>query len=212
MRHCLPSERNRASGQRGVTLIELLVVMAIISLLVGFGVWGLRAAQDAQSRALAKSQVTMIAAAVQQFKSELGFYPPGDGKGEGFLWLFNGVTVTRDSNGNITAVTRATNPGVAHLGPWLDTKGFSVEPSNGTFPVTKATDPWGNEFVYGRAIRTSPTASAPVDVVREWNVQGEFESYVVFSWGPLGNASTVISTSGAGSWLNYINRFGVHAE
>lgn len=212
MRCGVQIEQNRSSRNRGVTLIELLMVMAVISLLVGFGVWGLRSAQDAQSRALAKSQVSMIAAAIEQFKSEVGFYPPGNGAGEAFLWLFNGVT------GEGASTVRASNPASATKGPWLDPKGFSVEPNDGTFPITKVTDPWGVEFVYGKAVRGTegvtgtPTLADPVAPVGEANNQGQFDSFVIFSWGSMGKASNVVSLSGAGNVANYIKQFAIHAE
>lgn len=209
-------ERAVHFGNRGVTLIELLVVMAVISILVGFGVWGLRAAQEAQSKALAKAQVNMIAAALDQFKSELGFYPPMagdftfDAKGAIAL-LFNGAVVTKDASGNITGLTVASSPTVATHGPYLDIKGFSVTPKD-SFPITDVTDPWGNPFQYGRDDKAVSSEGVPVAMPAH-NAQTQFQGYMVFSWGPRGEYKAALRNPlGISNATQYVEQFCIHPD
>lgn len=212
MRCGVQIEQNRFPRNRGVTLIELLMVMAVISLLVGFGVWGLRSAQDAQSRALAKSQVTMIAAALEQFKSEVGSYPPTGGVDKsGLTMLFNGVTV----NSSTGAITEVTDPTNAQYGPWLDPQGFSVEMNSSKTEVTKITDPWGNEFLYGRDDQPLSSLGIPAAMPVASSQTQQFMGYRLFSWGAMGkyaNTAAFRNPKGVNNALEYVERFGIHPE
>src|ERR1019366_2481507 len=76
-RDCSPSAPSgrRAVSQRGLTLIELLLVMSIIVALVGFAAVGIVGAQQRAAIARAKSELAVLAQALEDYKRHYGDYP-----------------------------------------------------------------------------------------------------------------------------------------
>src|SRR5512140_2597706 len=75
---CAVSQRGlvrRSLGEGGFTLIELLLVMSIIVALAGFAVVGIVGAQQRAAIARAKSELALLAQALEDFKRHYGDYP-----------------------------------------------------------------------------------------------------------------------------------------
>jgi len=68
----------RETAFRGFTLIELLTTMAIVLVLSGMLVVGIRYAQRNAMVSRTQAEVEMISAAIEAFKADHGVYPPYD--------------------------------------------------------------------------------------------------------------------------------------
>jgi general secretion pathway protein G len=66
----------RRDGRRGFTLVELLVVFAIISVLVSLISAAVWKSMIMASRVRARSEISQLAVALENFKAKYGFYPP----------------------------------------------------------------------------------------------------------------------------------------
>lgn len=67
---------HRLASPGGFTLIELLTVIAIIAILMGLLFPAVASVKEAAKKAQAKNDCTGIVAAVKQYNSEYGKYPP----------------------------------------------------------------------------------------------------------------------------------------
>jgi prepilin-type N-terminal cleavage/methylation domain-containing protein len=67
-------EKNR----RGFTLVEVLVVVGIISLLATIVIVNMRAPQIRAKLQATKADILLLETAIEQYKSDLGSYPPRD--------------------------------------------------------------------------------------------------------------------------------------
>jgi prepilin-type N-terminal cleavage/methylation domain-containing protein len=65
-------------ARRGFTLVELLVVMAIIGVLSGFGIAAMGVVTKKKYINTAQSEMALIAAALERYKSVYGTYPPSN--------------------------------------------------------------------------------------------------------------------------------------
>jgi general secretion pathway protein G len=63
---------------KGFTLVELLIVVAIIAVLASLVVVAVGRAPVEARIAVAKTQMNKIAAALELYSGDVGFYPPGD--------------------------------------------------------------------------------------------------------------------------------------
>jgi prepilin-type N-terminal cleavage/methylation domain-containing protein len=70
-----PAATGRGVCDGGFTLIELLTVMSIIVILAGFGVAGIIGAKQRAAIARAKSELALLAQALEDFKRHYGDYP-----------------------------------------------------------------------------------------------------------------------------------------
>lgn len=170
----------------GFTLIELLMVITIIAILSGISFGIFQGVKNAQSRAKAKAELSVLAQAVEQFKSQNGDYPwTNDVEGDD-----HGVVLTKSLLGwkqfvtvlSVTTFQDKTTAEVPSSGPksFVDLGKFYYE---GSLPATSSTkptnlviiDPWGNPYVY------------------EYKESASWENfgYVLYSMGPDGEDSPV---------------------
>ena len=73
---CPSLTRIRRPGQRGFTLIELLVVIIILGLLAGLVGPRLFGRVGQSKQAAARAQVELFGAALDQYRLDIGNYPP----------------------------------------------------------------------------------------------------------------------------------------
>src|SRR5205807_1520033 len=72
----------RSVGEGGLTLIELMTVMAIITLLVAFGVAAIQGTKQRAAIARAKSELSLLAQALEDYKRHYGDYPQTGAAGQ----------------------------------------------------------------------------------------------------------------------------------
>ena len=66
----------RRTGNAGFTLIELMAVITIIVILAGLVVGGMGFVNERQAKERAKVQLALIAKALEEYKLDMGTYPP----------------------------------------------------------------------------------------------------------------------------------------
>lgn len=71
-----PSGRLATPRRRAFTIVELLVVLVIIGILAALLVPLIKAIDRRQKISLARAQLHQVAAAIEAYKTKLGFYPP----------------------------------------------------------------------------------------------------------------------------------------
>ncbi|MFT4901093.1 MAG: general secretion pathway protein G [Lentimonas sp.] len=144
------------AAQRGFTLIELLMVIAILAILSGLSFGVFQGIQSAQNRAQAKAELSVLAQALELFKSANGDYPiTNDVENDD-----NGVVLSKSLLGWKEFVAGSPpkfkdKTNVPSSGPksYIDLGTFFT---SGTMPESinkKPTnlillDPWGNPYVY----------------------------------------------------------------
>lgn len=182
----------QARRRKGFTLIELLVVISAIGVLVTitFGVF--RGVTTAQSRALAKAELSVLGQALEQYRSRYGDYPWHDSDDSDYptpkggemtntmlLYALTGRMkmegVPDGSNGTKVEVRKVAdelddaqviaNPRFIETGKF-NLSGDSNEPN-------QLLDPWGNPYIYWYKWENSSGA---------WEVHG----YHLYSTGPDG--------------------------
>lgn len=114
----LPS---RARSHPAFTLIELLTVVAIVGLLAALLFPGIKSARIAANKARTRVQFNQWAGALENFRSEYGYYPvlsdsnlvnpPGQDSDPATLHLFHDVLAARRRDGSaLPAYSSATDP------------------------------------------------------------------------------------------------------
>lgn len=183
----------------GFTLIELLAVLAIIAILASFGVATIRGAMHRSAIARAKSELALLAVALEAYRSHYGDYPQtgpsaadsqhvatatGPGLASAQARLFNALTGVY---GPADFSTRLNGPlliDVAKLALERPLDLITFAASAGSPPAKRAgdnafLDPWGNRylFFYKRAGASAGAWAAP--------------SFVLYSAGPDGASSNL---------------------
>ena len=198
----VPEVRHR----RGFTLIELLVVIAVVGVLVSITFGVSRGVQSARSRALAKAELSVLAQALEQFKSRYGDYPwhdsddgdyptpdGGDMTNTMLLYALTGrMKMERVPDGNggtkveVSKVDDQLNDDAVVSRPqFIETSKFKV--SGELNEPNQLLDPWGNPYRYWYKWERSSNA---------WEVYG----YHLYSTGPNGaEANDSIKTKIDGS-------------
>jgi type II secretion system protein G len=140
-----------------MTMIELLFVMVIISLLTGIIVMALTRSREEQAEAVAKSELSILAGALEQFRADYGRYPYSHSgsegappEEEGLPVLFNKGYLVKDTRG---------------------LRGRFNLSYKGDGTVFRVLDPWHNHYYY-----KGPTPGS-VD---------ENSSYELYSYGKYG--------------------------
>ena len=79
----------------GFTLVELMVVIAIIAILAGMIVYLLPGVKEKQVRGRVKTELALLAMAINSYKEKNGFYPPDNPDTNGPSPLFYELTGTK---------------------------------------------------------------------------------------------------------------------
>lgn len=190
-----PSPRNSQrdhSSKFGFTLIELLVVIAVVGVLVSITFGVSRGVQSARSRALAKAELSVLAQALEQFKSRYSDYPwhdsgagdyptPSGGKDNNTMLLY--ALTGRMKMERVTDGAGLTKVEISKVDDKLDAAAVVSRPqfietskfktSGDTNEPNQLLDPWGNPYIY--MYKTEGSSN-------DWEVYG----YHLYSTGPNG--------------------------
>jgi len=107
--------KHNKSINRGFTLVELLAVIAIIAVLAGILIPTVNLAQNSMNRAKSKAVFAGWMNALDQYKQEYGYYPPGFFNSSGVFELagnndkFVRALSGRNANGTINTEVRQVN-------------------------------------------------------------------------------------------------------
>jgi len=169
-------KNNHRTGRAGFTLIELLAVITIIVILAGLVVGGMGYVNEKQARSKAQTQIQLLSKGIEEYKLEMGFYPPTTNKTsassptgtatsailytklfyEGYSAIDNPPPANQTTN-----PPKASRIYLADLDPTTSKQGW-VDPitsSTGTAPRPTdgktIKDPWGNEYCYRSAFAMS---------------------------------------------------------
>lgn len=165
-------------GRPAFTLIELMAVITIIVILAGLVVGGLGYVNERQARSKAQVQIALLSKALEEYKLDMGQYPPTVDKG-GSLTAAGGGTGTSNilyqalfyegydyakKGSPTTWVDKATRIYLPELNPVSSNQGWTTKPT-GTNPPPPATstvvDPWNNQYCY-RTEFAKPNATTGV--------------------------------------------------
>jgi prepilin-type N-terminal cleavage/methylation domain-containing protein len=205
------SPAGRVHRSRAFTLIELLTVIAIIVVLAGIAIGGIKGAKNRAAIARAKTELAALASALEDYKRYYGDYPQ--------LGVGGGITQATVEPANLTAgpgratvQARLFNCLTGVFGPrafaatdrqngpsFLDTRKFTLEgtlsttfqvpalnPPNHPFKTEENVgllDPWGRRYLYYYKTVAAPAA---------WQAPG----YVLYSVGPDGKQDTAPPVTG----------------
>jgi prepilin-type N-terminal cleavage/methylation domain-containing protein len=197
--HSVLSPHARSSN-RGFTLIELLMVIAIIMILAGITFGISRGVQNAQARAAAKAELTVLSQAIEQFKLRYGDYPWHDSDDGDYpnsaevtntmlLYALTGrLSMERvTQNDNTTLVVSLVNEDLDHADvrnrpKFIDITKFSMEEDSSGEAVAFL-DPWGNPYIY--RYKWENKENDAKDDEQVWDVFG----YHLYSTGAKGDTA-----------------------
>jgi type II secretion system protein G len=94
-----PATRNLRPG---FTVVELLVVIAVISMLAALVLGGVMGARRAADRNHTRMIIQLLDAAIGQYESEWGDYPPGNGEAGGGEDLYTALTSPANSRSYVS--------------------------------------------------------------------------------------------------------------
>lgn len=149
---------NPLRGRAGFTLIELMAVVVIIVILATLVVAGMGFAQEKQNRDSAKTQIALLAKAIEDYKLDMGKYPgkvdntPAAGSGvttELYEALFyEGYTASK--SGAPASADAASKIYLAELDPTSTKMTWVTQLKDKSDPpaTAKIKDPWDVEFRY----------------------------------------------------------------
>ena len=210
-RDCSPPARSgrRAVSPRGFTLIELLFVMSIIAVLVGFTVVGIIGAQQRAAIARAKSELALLAQALEAYRRHFGDYPQTGAAAQANSTVTATIGATQAQAllfNALTGVYAPTNFALRVNGPiFVDVSKFALEVAlnTSTFgiavgappakqPIPNAfLDSWGHRYLYYYKRATPPPANG-LPVASTWLAP----AYVLYSAGPDGAQTPPNITTG----------------
>lgn len=168
-------------GRPAFTLIELMAVITIIVILAALVVGALGFVQDRQAKNKAQVQMSLISKALEEFKLDNGFYPPGQKTGTG-IGPANNVDPTSkataiiqsralytalywdtdfDGTGAVKATGERDDEDQKNYLPELDPASNRQGWINGTGATAYIVDPWGFPYAYRSAIQADGSSFAP---------------------------------------------------
>lgn len=151
-------------GKAAFTLIELMAVITIIFVLAGMVISGMGFVKDRQAKEKARVQIALLSKALEDYKLDMGQYPPSEANSEGtdqtihlYTSLFyEGYQANQNAGGGDKGA--ASKIYVPDFDPATSKQGWLKEkpgPSSEPPARAKILDPWGNEYHY----RTAKNAS-----------------------------------------------------
>ena len=159
---------SRTAFAKGFTLMELMVVVAIIVVLAGLTVGGLKSMQRKQADSKCKTQIKLLENALEDYKSDMGLYPKriaGDNTGSNTLYralFYEGYDYNERKGDSDTAPASTDGTAVkiylAELDPtstkqgWSSTPGGSGDASKPIGENNTILDPWGFNYNYLPAV------------------------------------------------------------
>jgi prepilin-type N-terminal cleavage/methylation domain-containing protein len=158
-----PSRRN---GLAAFTLIELMAVITIIVILAGLVVAGMGFVSERQAKEKARVQLALLSKAIEEYKLDMGAYPPTPNK-SGTFTTANGTDTSsilfdylywdsdRNNKGGTADLTQKIY--LPELDPATSKQGWTSGTASKT---TKITDPWGNQYCYRTATDSKGAANA----------------------------------------------------
>lgn len=139
-------------GSAGFTLIEVITVITIILILAGLVVSGAGFVKDRQANEKARVQIALISKAVEEYKLDVGSYPPtddsADGSGQSKI-LFKALYYEALSDTTKKLYLAELDPAVGKQ-KW--TSGTASD-------ATTIVDPWGVEYRYRTAFKSDGKAN-----------------------------------------------------
>jgi prepilin-type N-terminal cleavage/methylation domain-containing protein len=205
---------------RGFTLIEVLSVVAIIALLMGFVVTMSAGAKQRAGMARAKSELSALTQALENYRRYYGDYPQTGAAGQATPAVTSTIGINQVQSllfNALTGVYAPNNFSTRLNGPsFIDLSKFTLEVSinintfgvpNGSPPVKQAVansflDPWGRRYVY----YYKPASARPV-VAGAWRAP----AYVLYSVGPDGLQSATPNV-GTGLYSSGTQNSGTNAD
>ena len=150
----------------GFTLIELLIVMAIIGILAGLVMIAITGANKKAQIGVAKATIDHLRTALEMYKDDVGFYPPGD---------------KANDEGNINMVLALTDDSEVDGGkggpnsPYYEFRAGDLKKSTFSPTYDVLLDPWGTPWSYTRAVDDGGNIKPGIH---------NKHSYDLYSWGP----------------------------
>jgi prepilin-type N-terminal cleavage/methylation domain-containing protein len=142
-------------GLPAFTLIELMAVITIIVILAALVVGGLGFVTDRQAKEKAKVQIALISKSLEDYKLDMGEYPPTANKASTVFSAPAGTSTSSilfdylywDSDRDGSGVGGDTDQRIylPELDPVTNKQGWTSGTASKT---TKVLDPWGNEYCY----------------------------------------------------------------
>lgn len=154
----------RRNGKAAFTLIELMAVITIVFLLAVMVVGAMAFVREKQAESKAKVQLALISKALEDYKMDMGQYPPtqdsADGSGQsGILYtaLFREGFDTKPTDVAATPTStppKATRIYLPQLDPTTSKQGWvtlAAGPVTEPPDTAEVKDPWGHPYRYRSA-------------------------------------------------------------
>jgi general secretion pathway protein G len=162
------------NGRAAFTLIELMAVITIIVILAGLVVGGLGFVTERQAKEKAKVQIALLSKAIEEYKLDMGTYPPTGNSGANSAALYvalfyegydyaqkNSPETWVKTVGSNTAFPKSTKIYLPDLDPTSTKQGWVTSVLPPAKPPTSSPilDPWGKEYFYRTAVSASGSAN-----------------------------------------------------
>ena len=131
----------------GFTLIELLTVIVIIAILAALSVGGFRYAMTKSAESQAQSEIKAMDSALEAYKLDLGYYPPGANNGVTLNEAkANSKKLFQALSGNSAGTSLVPDAGKStYFSGFREGKNGNIELDGGVYCIF---DPFGNPYNY----------------------------------------------------------------
>jgi prepilin-type N-terminal cleavage/methylation domain-containing protein len=161
------------TGKAAFTLIELMAVITIIVILAGLVVGGMGFVSERQAKEKAKVQIALLSKALEEYKLDMGSYPPTvdkpnvaspAGTGTSAVSLYDALFYDGYDYGKQatppTTWTKAVKIYLADLDPTSTKQGWVTTSTTTVGKSLTVSDPWGNQYCYRTAVDSTGKANA----------------------------------------------------
>jgi prepilin-type N-terminal cleavage/methylation domain-containing protein len=135
----------------GFTLVEMMAVTTIIAILAGLVVVGMEFAKQRQATEKAKVQIALLSKAIEEYKVDMGAYPPTSNEAKSSNILFKYLYWDSDDDSEGIDNDEDQKIYLRELDPKNNKLGWTTGTANSD---TKIIDPWGSEFHYRSALNS----------------------------------------------------------